>query len=191
MVVDSLLNLKNINVTYWLTNINSSNTPQAKDSLKSLKATDQFCLEHTMSSRNIADVSINGISLPGAGINALIAGCYNVPAVFVAGELALCQQAKALFGEVETVATKEGFGNAALCLHPEVVREQIREGVQRALTNLTKYKPYKLRSPYKLVLKLKNEELVHQKSFYPGADWELTYESPDLLEIMKAFAWMH
>ena len=152
-------------------------------------------LEHTMSSRNITDVSINNVSLPEAGINALMAGYYNVPVVFVAGELALCKQAKELFGEVETVAVKEGIGNAALNLHPEVAREKIREGVKNALNNLSKYKPYKLKPPYKLVLKLKNEELVHEKSLYPGAkrtgDWELTYESSDLMEIMKAFNSMH
>ncbi len=152
-------------------------------------------LEHTMSSRNITDVSINNVSLPEAGINALIAGYYNVPVAFVAGDLALCKQAKELFGEVETVATKEGIGNAALNLHPEVARERIQEGVKKALTNLRKYTPYKLKPPYKLVLKLKNEELVHEKSLYPGAkrtgDWELTYESNDLLELIKAFDWMH
>ena len=152
-------------------------------------------LEHTMSSRNITDVSINGISLPEAGINALIAGNYNVPVVFIAGELAVCQQAKKLIGEIETVAVKEGIGNAALNLHPEVVREKITEEVKKALLNLRKYKPYKLKPPYKLVLKLKNEELVHEKSFYPGAkrtgDWELTYENRDLLDVMKAFNRMH
>ncbi|MEE9465587.1 MAG: M55 family metallopeptidase [Candidatus Neomarinimicrobiota bacterium] len=152
-------------------------------------------LEHTMSSRNITDVSINGISLPEAGINALIGGYYNVPVAFIAGELAVCQQAKKLIGEIETVAVKEGIGNAALNLHPEVAHEKIREGVKKALLSLKKYKPYKLKSPYKLVLKLKNEELVHEKSFYPGAkrtgDWELTFESKDLLEVMKALYWMH
>ena len=152
-------------------------------------------LEHTMSSRNITDVSINGISLPEAGINALIAGYYNVPVVFIAGELAVCQQAKKLIGEIESVAVKEGIGNAALNLHPEVVREKITEEVKKALLNLRKYKPYKLNPPYKLVLKLKNEELVHEKSFYPGAkrtgDWELTYENRDLLEVMKAFDRMY
>lgn len=157
--------------------------------------TSNALLEHTMSSRNITDVSINNVSLPEAGINALMAGYYNVPVVFVAGELALCKQAKQLFGEVETVATKEGIGNAALCLHPEVAREQIQAGVKNALSNLSKYKPYKLKPPYKLVLKLKNEELVHEKSLYPGAkrtgDWELTFESGDIMEIMKAFDWMH
>ncbi|UCH09796.1 MAG: M55 family metallopeptidase [Fidelibacterota bacterium] len=152
-------------------------------------------LEHTMSSKNITDVSINGVSLPEAGINGLIAGHYNVPVVFIAGERAVCDQAKGLFGTVETVAVKEGIGNAALCLHPEVAREQIRAGVSKALGDLKRYKPYKLKPPYRLVVKLKNEELVHEKSYYPGVertgDWELTFKSSDLLEVMRAFQGMH
>jgi D-amino peptidase len=151
-------------------------------------------LEHTMSG-NIADISINGVSLPEAGINALIAGHYNVPVVFLSGDLAICKQAKELFGEVETVAVKEGIGNAALNFHPEVTQEKIREGVKKALSNLSKYKSFKLKPPFKMVLKLKREELVQEKSIYPGAkrtgDWELTYENNDLMEVMKAFNRMH
>lgn len=151
-------------------------------------------LEHTMSG-SIMDVSINGVSLPEAGMNALIAGHFNVPVVFVAGDKAICGQCKDLFGEIETVAVKEGLGNAALNLHPEVAQEKIREGVEEALKNLKKYKPYKLKPPYTMVLKLKNEEMVQEGSFYPGAertgDWELTYKSNDILDIIKAFRWMH
>ncbi len=150
-------------------------------------------LEHTMTG-NVTDISINGISLPEAGINALIAGNYNVPVVFVAGDLGLCTQAIKLFSDVETVPVKEGIGNAALNLHPEVSREKIQEGVKKSLLNLKKYKPYKLKPPYKMVLKLKREELVNEKSNYPGAqrtgEWEITYESEDILEVIKAFQWM-
>ncbi len=152
-------------------------------------------LKHTMSSKNIRDVSINGNSLPEAGMNALMAGYYGVPVAFVAGERALCDQTKELLGAVETVAVKEGIGTAALNLHPEVARERIREGVKKALLNLGQYKPYTLEAPYTLVVTLKHEELVHEKSFYPGAertgDWELTYKSDDIMDIMKAFRWMH
>lgn len=152
-------------------------------------------LEHTMSNSNITDVAINGLSLPEAGINALIAGYYDVPVVFVAGELALCNQAEELFGEVETVAVKEGMGNAGLNLHPEVARDEIRTGVKDGLLNLKNYKPYKLKPPYRLVLKLKNEESVQEGSFYPGAkrtgDWEITYENNDLLEVIRALRWMY
>jgi D-amino peptidase len=153
--------------------------------------TQNAILEHTWSSKNVIDVSINNVSLPEAGINALIAGHYDVPVVFVSGEKALCNHAKVLFGEVKTVAVKEGLGNAALNLHPEVSRERIRKGAKNALLNLNKYKPYKLNSPYKLVIKYKNEKIVNEKSLQPGVtrtgDWELTYKSDDLLDIMKAF----
>lgn len=147
-------------------------------------------LEHTMTG-NVLDISINGVSLPEAGVNALIAGYYDIPVVFVSGDMAICEQAKKLFGEVKTIPVKKGIGNAALNLHPEVAREKIKEGVKNALLNLKKFEPYKLSPPYKMVLKLKREELVNEKSYYPGAkrtgDWELTFESNDLMEVMKAF----
>lgn len=147
-------------------------------------------LEHTMTG-NVLDISINGVSLPEAGVNALIAGYYDIPVVFVSGDMAICEQAKKLFGEVKTIPVKKGIGNAALNLHPEVAREKIKEGVKNALLNLKKFEPYKLSPPHKMVLKLKREELVNEKSYYPGAkrtgDWELTFESNDLMEVMKAF----
>lgn len=147
-------------------------------------------IEHTMTGR-VMDVRINGVSLPEAGISALMAGNLNVPVVFVAGDKALCEQAKKILGEVETVAVKEGIGNAALTLHPEVSQEKIKAGVESALRNMGKYKPYKLTPPYKLVLTLKDEKMIYNGQFYPGAkrtgDWELTYESNDLMEVIKAF----
>ena len=147
-------------------------------------------LEHTMTG-NVMDISVNGVSLPEAGVNALIAGHFDVPVVFVAGDNAICKQAKGLFGEVETVAVKKCIGQTAINMHPDVAQEKIRAGVAKALKNLKTYKPYKLKPPYTLVLTLKREELVRAGSFYPGAertgDWELTYRSNDILDIAKAF----
>jgi D-amino peptidase len=147
-------------------------------------------IEHTMTGR-VMDARINGVSMPEAGINALIGGVYNVPIAFVAGDKAICVQAKELFGEVETVAVKKGIGAATLSLHPEVGRDKIRAGVKKALLDLGKYKPYKLASPYTLVMTLKDEQMVYNAQFYPGAErtgeWELTFKSTDLMEILQAF----
>jgi D-amino peptidase len=147
-------------------------------------------LDHT-SSGNVTDVSINGISLPEAGYNALIAGYYDVPVVFAAGDQALCNQVQALFGPVEAVAVKQGIGAAALNLHPEVARERIRTGVERALRNLEDYEPYTLRPSYTLVLTMKTEQVIFEGAHYPGAtrtgEWELTYESDDIMDIMLAY----
>ena len=155
--------------------------------------TSNAVLDHT-SSGSVTDVSANGKSLPETGYNALIAGHYDVPVVFVAGDKAVCDQAKELLGSVETVAVKEGIGAAALNLHPEVAREQIRAGVERALRNLSRYKPYKLQAPLTLVLKLKSEQSIYEGALFPGAkrtgDWELTYVAQDVLELMLAYRGM-
>jgi D-amino peptidase len=89
---------------------------------------------------------------------------------------------------------KEGIGAASVSLHPEVTREQIRAGVEKALRRLDDFAPYRLDAPYTLVVKLKEETVVHKGSHYPGAkrtgDWELTYTSDDFLEIMLAFSYV-
>ena len=150
-------------------------------------------LDHT-SSGSVTDVSVNGISLPETGYNALIAGHYDVPVVFVAGDKAVCEQAKQLLGKVETVAVKEGMGAAALNLHPAVARESIQAGVEKALRNLDLYKPYKLSPPYTMVLKLKSEQSIYEGAFYPGATrtgvWELTYVAQDIMDLMLAYRGM-
>jgi D-amino peptidase len=150
-------------------------------------------LEHT-SSGNVMDVSINGVSLPEAGYNALIAGHFGVPVAFVAGDRAICNQVTELFGNVVTVAVKEGIGGSALNLHPEVTREQIRSGVERALRDVGSYQPFDLGAPYELVLTMKDETVVYRGSFYPGAertgDWQLTFEADNILDIMNAYSFM-
>jgi len=150
-------------------------------------------IEHT-SSGTVTDMAINSVSLPEAGYNALLAGHYDVPVVFVSGDRAICDQVKALFGEIETTAVKEGMGAAALNLHPEVAGDMIRAGVKKALSRLDRYQPYKMNPPYTLVLKLKNERMVYNGAFYPGAkrtgEWELTYTGDDIIDVIKAFSWM-
>jgi D-amino peptidase len=150
-------------------------------------------LDHT-SSGNVTDVSVNGVSLPEAGYNALIAGHYGVPVVFVAGDRAICNQVEALFGMVETVAVKEGSGSAALSLHPEVARARIRAGVERALSDLSRFEAYDLGSPYTLVLTMKDEVVVYNGSFYPGAkrtgEWELTFTADNIIDVMTAYSFM-
>jgi D-amino peptidase len=150
-------------------------------------------IDHT-SSGNVTNVEINGVSMPEAGYNALMAGYYDVPVVFVAGDQAITEQVKERFGDVETVAVKKGIGAASLGMHPEVAQEQIRAGVEEALRNLNRFQPYKLEPPYKLVLTMKTEQVVYEGSLYPGAertgDWEMTFVSDDLMEVMKAYQWM-
>jgi len=142
-------------------------------------------LEHT-SNGNVVDFSINGVSLPEAGYNALIAGLYNVPVVFLSGDKAVCDQVTELFGAIETTAVKEALNNAAINLHPKTAQEKIRAGVVRALANIDKYTPYKLSPPYTMVLKVRNEkELV--SGVRKSGNGQFTFTSNDLLEVIDMF----
>jgi D-amino peptidase len=150
-------------------------------------------IDHTMSG-GVTDLAINGQSLPEAGANALIAGHFGVPVVFVAGDQAVVDQVQELFGAVGTYATKQGIGAASLGLHPEAAQRSIRAGVANAVRNRAQYRPFTMAKPYTLVLKLKSEAAVYNGSFFPGAertgDWELTFTSDDILQVMYAFGVM-
>jgi len=148
-------------------------------------------LKHTMSG-TITDVKLNGISVPEAGINAAIAGYFNVPVVFLAGDNVVCNQVKELFGDIETVAVKKGIGIANLNLHPTKARALIKEGVKKALGRLGDFKPWKLKSPYTMDLVLKDERIVHRAALCPGAkrtgEWSVSFKSNEFLDTMKFFA---
>ncbi|HEX5069788.1 MAG TPA: M55 family metallopeptidase [Vicinamibacterales bacterium] len=142
-------------------------------------------LEHT-STGNVIDFSINDVSLPEAGYNALVAGLYDVPVVFIAGDKAVVDQVRGLVGPIEAVAVKEDIRDASLGMSPAQAEILIQQGVEKAVRNRAQAKPYTMPGPYRMTLKVTAE-----KPPYPGVtrvrQGEYTYTSPDLLEILKAF----
>jgi len=142
-------------------------------------------LEHT-STGNVIDFSINDVSMPEAGYNALVAGLYNVPVVFIAGDKAVVEQVRGLLGPIEAVAVKEEIGEASLGMSPAAAEIMIQQGVEKAVRNRGQAKVYKMPGPYRMRLKVTAE-----RPPYPGVtrvgQGEYTYTSPDLLEILKAF----
>jgi D-amino peptidase len=148
-------------------------------------------LEHTFSSRNLHYAHINGLPMPEIGINALIAGHYKIPLVFVSGDRAICDQSLELFGHIKTVSVKEGLGNASINIHPSTGREKIRSGVEEALSELKNYKPYTLDPPYTLEVGYKSESMANIKSFQKDVirtgDYELTYKCDDIMDLVRVF----
>jgi D-amino peptidase len=142
-------------------------------------------LEHT-STGNVVDFSINGVSLPEGGYNALVAGLYGVPVVFVAGDQAVVDQIRGLVGSIDAVAVKQEIGNASNGMSPKQAQDEIRKGVEQAVRNRARAKPYRIAGPYTMVLKVQQE-----RPLYAGAqrvrEKEFTFSSPDLLEILSAF----
>lgn len=142
-------------------------------------------LEHT-STNNVLDMSINGVSLPEAGYNALTAGLYGVPVVFIAGDRAVVDQVRGLLGPIGAVAVKDEIGDASLGLSPKRAQEQILAGVEKAIRERARARVFRIPGPYTMVLKVKTERPLH-----PGAqkvrDGEFTFSSPDFLSVLAAF----
>lgn len=125
-------------------------------------------LKHTMSLR-ISDIRVNDVPMAEAGLNALIAGMFDVPLTLVAGDKAVCDYALRTFGPVETVAVKEGMGAAALNLHPERSRELIRHHAAQAMRKIDTFKPFRLEPPYDFLVRYRYEHDAYKAQFYPGA----------------------
>lgn len=143
-------------------------------------------LEHT-STGNVLDFAINGVSLPEGGYNALVAGLYGVPVVFVSGDRAAVDQIRSLLGPIEGVAVKEEVGGGgSLGMSPRRAQEAIRDGVERAVRDRAGAAPYTLAAPFTMVLRVREE-----RPLYPGArrvgEGEVTFTSADLLEVLDAF----
>lgn len=147
-------------------------------------------LKHTMSG-TLFDVVLNGTRMPEAGINAAIAGHFGVPVVLVAGDGAICLQAREVLGDVETAAVKEGIGKAARMLHPEKAQALIRERAEAALKDRGKYKPYRPKAPYTLEIVFTDENLAAKAAWVPGArrtaERAVAFTSGDFMEVIKFF----
>ena len=142
-------------------------------------------LEHT-STGNVVDFSVNGVSLPEGGYNAITAGLAGVPVVFAAGDRALVDQLRGLLGPIEGVAVKEEIGDAVISLSPAKAQEEIRKGVETAVRGRAKFKPFVMPGPYTMVLKVKQERPLYKGAERVGAG-EFRFSSPDFLEVLNAF----
>ena len=142
-------------------------------------------LEHT-STGNVIDFSINGVSLPEGGYNAIVAGMVGVPVVFASGDKALAEQLTALLGPIETVAVKEEIADAVLSLSPKQAQDRIRAGVEQAIRKRATFKPFAFPGPYTMLLKVKQERPLY-KNAERVREGELRFSTPDFLEILNAF----
>lgn len=105
-------------------------------------------LNHTMRSREVLDVFLNGEPAGELRLNAALAGWYGVPVALIAGDDIVCAEGRACLGSVEAVAVKEAVDKyAAISVHPEDARAMIREAAARAVSNLAAVRPYQVASP--------------------------------------------
>lgn len=150
---------------------------------------------HTMSSATLADVKLNGISMPEGGINAAIAGHFNVPVIMVSGDDAAVKEITGLLGNIEGAVVKWNYGfHSAKTMMPAASYDLISEKVKKAMSRINDFKPYKLPSPIQVDVRFKNyrpAEVLSYLSIVERTDaHSIRFKGKDMIETSKFLEFM-
>lgn len=142
-------------------------------------------LDHTYNGL-LKSVKLNGREVGEYGLNAALAGHHGVPVVFITGDRAVCEQARAYIPGIDTLAVKEGIGpTAARTMHPAEAREKITAGVRAALTKRIARQPVQLTKPVTIEIELSSSAQGDSAMMVPGMKRinarTVSYEAPDML----------
>lgn len=102
---------------------------------------------HSMSGQ-IRNYTFNGISHGEIGMQAMIAGHFGVPMVFLSGDVHACREVEGFIPGVVTAAVKQGLSSlSAATLVPRAARDLIRDRAREAMGAVGKVAPYRVEGP--------------------------------------------
>ena len=151
-------------------------------------------LDHTWSSKTVANVWLNDILVGEYGLNAAVAGHFDVPVLMVTGDQTACAQTAELLGDLETVIVKRATGRyAAECLPPKVTQAMIQKAAAQAVNRLARRKapePFLLDEPISLSVEFQTSAMADYAMLVPGAERDgtcVTLSLPDMVTAYHTF----
>lgn len=125
-------------------------------------------LNHTFHGGVVGSIEVNGIELGEFGLNALVAGHFNVPVVFVSGCNLVAEEARACIPGIHSAVVKKTINRTvAQNLHPVTARELIKESTKKALLDYKEIKPFILEGPYHVNMKFLHTGLADAVEILP------------------------
>jgi D-amino peptidase len=145
---------------------------------------------HTLSSANLAAVSLNGVAVPEGGLSAAIAGRFGVPIVLISGDDVAVEEARRLLGDVEGAVVKRAISfHSASTMTPKASQELIRERVKAALARRAAFKPYVVRAPVQLDVVFKNYRPAEILAYLPMVQrttaHSIRFTGRDIIEVSR------
>ena len=149
-------------------------------------------LDHTWSSKTVANVWVNDILTGEYGLNAAVAGHFGVPVVMATGDQTACSQMAELLGELELAIVKQATGRfAAECLAPVVTQEMIALTASRAVERLMDGdmpEPFVLDTPVNVSVEFFTSDMADKASKMPFTQREGTRVSFSAEEMASAYS---
>lgn len=144
-------------------------------------------LAHTMHSRGIRELTLNGQSASETLISAATAGHFGVPIILASGDDAYTRHVDELFDSIETATVKWAHSTtSARTLLPADACEHIHQQTGKALQRLADFTPYTLDSPIVVgvncVQRRAAEILCLLKPFSRLSATEVAYTCEDMVE---------
>ena len=125
--------------------------------------------DHTITTAAISEVRLNNIPIGEIGLYGAYAGLRNVPVTMVTGDIAAIHEARELFGDIQTVSVKEGYGRfAARVLSPEKTYPQIKLAAKKALE--TRGCPWRVDIPLHFAVDFLRSAEADMAEMVPGAE---------------------
>lgn len=148
-------------------------------------------LAHTMDNKLINYIKINGQLASEFTINAYTAAYVGVPVVFVSGDENICESAKNICKNINTLSVNNGHGNSSISMHPQKAVNLIEENIKNILKeDLNKYK-IDLPSCFEVEIDYIHHYDAYKASFYPDmvkvSNTTVVYKSTDYFKILQMF----
>jgi D-amino peptidase len=145
---------------------------------------------HTLSSATLADVQLNGRSVPEGGINAALAGHYGVPVVMISGDDAAVEEVTGAVGPMESAVVKWNLGfHSARTVTPDSSYRLIEAAAARGVRRSRELRPFVIPGPVTLDLRFKNYRPAELLAYLPNVQrtdaHSVRFVGRDILEIER------
>jgi D-amino peptidase len=131
-------------------------------------------LDHTWSSKCVANLWLNELLVGETGLNAAVCGHFGAPVLMVSGDQAVCAEALDTLGPLEVAVVKRATGRmSAECLLPALAHEKICDAAGRAVRRLREGQappPFVLPAPLRVAVELVSSDMADRASLLPQVE---------------------
>lgn len=146
-------------------------------------------LAHTMNPTDVIGLKINGEYVSEFLLHTYAAALFEVPVVFVSGDIGLTKEVKKLNPNIVTLGVKDGIGDATINMNPKKAIRETRELVKKVLGEDLNSKKVTLPKKFEVEIEYKDHKLAYRYSFYPGAEFKaprsVKFSSTEYYEVLR------